>query len=159
MSCSNSTHLIPSNRCHVNPFSQILGDNFQFHSELMPGAPGASSSSRTNQIIEWSMLGVFGVCLAAGAAGSRSPGEAGHYPLYINTYHKKKQKTANFTGINIISQSIYTSLSHSIFRFTTQMPVCQPKIFLDFRHYPSAGSPGAPGAQTVVNPHYLSFPK
>jgi hypothetical protein len=74
------------------------------------------------------MLGVFGVCLAAGAAGdpgTRAQQDNPDYAEYLNTYHKKKQKTANFTGINSINQSMCTSLSHSIFRFTTQMLVCQ----------------------------------
>jgi len=84
------------------------------------------------------MLGVFGVCLAAGAAGdpgTRAQQDKPYYAEYLNTYHKKKQKTANFTGINIISQSISTVLSHSIYRFNASPQVCQqvnPKFISQF---------------------------
>jgi hypothetical protein len=53
-----------------------------------------------------------------------SPGAAGHQ-VDFNTTTIISITIASFTGINNVSQSIGTFLSHSIFRTTTQMLVCQ----------------------------------
>ena len=131
---------------------------------LLPGAPCQEKDLSIDRVSPCQEFPEFAWrLLLPGRPGLRS---RCIYPLYINIYHIKKQKTANFTGINIISQSISTVLSHSTSSHQIQqqrLSTGNPKIYFPvLRHSLSKralrSSRGRPGYRSnYTNPHYLSL--
>tara|TARA_R100001594_G_scaffold379_5_gene1513 strand:- start:87 stop:548 length:462 start_codon:yes stop_codon:yes gene_type:complete len=87
--------------------------NLRIHSEALPGPDAADA---------WTSKPAS---CCPGAWELQKP------PFQIT--HKIRQKTASFTGINNVIQSIFASLSHSTFRFTISPSLRQLKKMADFR--------------------------